>query len=152
LEILRPRIEALTRYISVSHSLACRPQSEWKSSFDTNVSGWKARRSTRLEIAEHLETDGGSFKKRSVTSLSQVHRYIMDCAQIIYLGKVRSIGVSNCSEVKLEEILQTAEIVPAVNQVNKMILFLSIYERVLMSPYYSLNSMCIIPNTNLFHT
>ena len=37
------------------------------------------------------------------------------CAQTI-LGKVRSIGVSNCSEVKLEEILQTAEIVPAVNQ------------------------------------
>jgi glycerol 2-dehydrogenase (NADP+) len=36
----------------------------------------------------------------------------------LYLGKVRSIGASNFSEVKLEEILQTAEIVPAVNQAN----------------------------------
>jgi glycerol 2-dehydrogenase (NADP+) len=37
----------------------------------------------------------------------------------LYLGKVRSIGASNFSEVKLKEILQTAEIVPAVNQVNR---------------------------------
>jgi diketogulonate reductase-like aldo/keto reductase len=33
-------------------------------------------------------------------------------------GKVRSIGVSNFSEIKLEEILPTAEIFPAVNQAN----------------------------------
>jgi len=32
-------------------------------------------------------------------------------------GKVKSIGVSNCSQAKLEYILETAEIVPAVNQV-----------------------------------
>lgn len=37
-------------------------------------------------------------------------------------GKVKSIGVSNFSEVKLEEILSTAEIIPAVNQVNILIL------------------------------
>ena len=42
----------------------------------------------------------------------------------LYLGKVRSIGVSNFSKVKLEEILQTAEIVPAVNQANKLKKFL----------------------------
>ena len=42
----------------------------------------------------------------------------MGCVQII-LGKVRSIGVSNFSEKKLEEILQIAEIVPAVNQANR---------------------------------
>ncbi|TFY70350.1 hypothetical protein EVG20_g2661 [Dentipellis fragilis] len=33
-------------------------------------------------------------------------------------GKVRSIGVSNFSERKLEEILPTAEIIPAVNQIE----------------------------------
>ena len=41
----------------------------------------------------------------------------------LYLGKVRSIGASNFSEVKLREILQTAEIVPAVNQVNRGVFF-----------------------------
>ena len=40
----------------------------------------------------------------------------------LYQGKVRSIGASNFSRVKLEEILQTAEIVPAVNQANKSFL------------------------------
>lgn len=34
------------------------------------------------------------------------------------VGKVRSIGVSNFSQKNLEEILLTAEIFPAVNQVN----------------------------------
>jgi hypothetical protein len=53
--------DALTRYTSVSRSLACRAQSEWKSSYDANASGWKTRRSTPLEIAGYLETDGGSF-------------------------------------------------------------------------------------------
>lgn len=49
------------------------------------------------------------------------------------VGKVKSIGVSNFSEVKLEEILQTAKIVPAVNQLelhvynpeHKLLLYLS---------------------------
>jgi glycerol 2-dehydrogenase (NADP+) len=35
-----------------------------------------------------------------------------------FIGKVRSIGVSNFSEVKLEEILSTAKVIPAVNQVG----------------------------------
>lgn len=35
----------------------------------------------------------------------------------ILTGKVKSIGVSNFSESKLEEILPTAEVIPAVNQV-----------------------------------
>ena len=112
----------LTRHTSVSRSLARRAQSKWKSSYDANASesGWKTRRSTRLESAGHLETDGGTFEKGSVKTISQgtfVISWVY--AQIIYLGKVRSIGVSNCSEVKLEEILQTAEIVPAVNQANR---------------------------------
>ena len=33
-------------------------------------------------------------------------------------GKVRSIGVSNCSEKMLEQILPTAKIIPAVNQLE----------------------------------
>ncbi|KAF8605072.1 Aldo/keto reductase [Ceratobasidium sp. AG-I] len=33
-------------------------------------------------------------------------------------GKVRAIGVSNCSELKLNEILPTAKVIPAVNQVE----------------------------------
>lgn len=37
---------------------------------------------------------------------------------VLKKGKVRSIGVSNFSEVKLEEILPTAEIIPAVNQLE----------------------------------
>ena len=58
--------------------------------------------------------------------------HIIGCAQF-YLGKVKSIGVSNFSEVKLEEILQTAEIIPAVDQALSFLP--SIYELVLMCPY-----------------
>ena len=55
-------------------------------------------------------------------TVSQAPRHVMDCARILipYLGKVRSIGVSNFSEAKLEEILKTAEIIPAVNQANRL--------------------------------
>lgn len=35
------------------------------------------------------------------------------------LGKVKSIGVSNFSEAKLEEILPTAKVIPAVDQVSE---------------------------------
>ncbi|KAF7348783.1 Aldo/keto reductase [Mycena venus] len=35
---------------------------------------------------------------------------------LVKKGKVRSIGVSNCSELNLEKILPTAEIIPAVDQ------------------------------------
>jgi hypothetical protein len=75
--------EALTQYISVSHSLACRAQSEWKPSHYTNVSGWKARRPPRLEIAGHLETDGGSFKKGSVNSFFDTASYHGFCSNYI---------------------------------------------------------------------
>lgn len=37
---------------------------------------------------------------------------------LVKKGKVKSIGVSNCSQSKLEEILPTAEIIPAVNQLE----------------------------------
>jgi glycerol 2-dehydrogenase (NADP+) len=37
---------------------------------------------------------------------------------LVKKGKVRSIGVSNFSQMKLEEILPTATIVPAVNQLE----------------------------------
>ncbi|KAF8196064.1 NADP-dependent oxidoreductase domain-containing protein [Pholiota molesta] len=37
---------------------------------------------------------------------------------VLKKGKVRSIGVSNFSEKKLEEILPTAEVIPAVNQLE----------------------------------
>ncbi|QRW05233.1 aldo/keto reductase family protein [Ceratobasidium sp. AG-Ba] len=37
---------------------------------------------------------------------------------VLASGKVRAIGVSNCSELKLNEILPTAKIVPAVNQLE----------------------------------
>jgi glycerol 2-dehydrogenase (NADP+) len=39
-----------------------------------------------------------------------------DC-EIELLGKVKAIGLSNCSQKIIEKILPTAEIVPAVNQV-----------------------------------
>ena len=48
-------------------------------------------------------------------------------------GKVRAIGVSNFSEMKLQEILPTAEILPAVDQVR--------CEFVLMQPNEVLTSM-----------
>ncbi|KAB5594244.1 Aldo/keto reductase [Ceratobasidium theobromae] len=38
--------------------------------------------------------------------------------ELVAQGKVRAIGVSNCSELKLNEILPTAKIIPAVNQVE----------------------------------
>ncbi|KAF8348456.1 NADP-dependent oxidoreductase domain-containing protein [Amanita rubescens] len=37
---------------------------------------------------------------------------------LVKKGKIRSIGVSNCSQVKIEHLLPTAEIVPAVNQLE----------------------------------
>jgi glycerol 2-dehydrogenase (NADP+) len=37
---------------------------------------------------------------------------------VLAKGKVKSIGVSNFSEAKLEEILPTAQVVPAVNQLE----------------------------------
>lgn len=37
---------------------------------------------------------------------------------VLASGKVRAIGVSNCSELKLNEILPTAKVIPAVNQVE----------------------------------
>lgn len=40
------------------------------------------------------------------------------CTLTMLSGKAKSIGVSNFSELKLEEILPTAEIVPAVNQLE----------------------------------
>lgn len=63
------------------------------------------------------------------------YRVILWVVLKLYSGKVKSIGVSNFSEVKLEEILQTAEIVPVVNQANRLKFLSSIYERVLMCPY-----------------
>lgn len=70
----------------------------------------------------HLEADGSSSKERFVYLRSEHEhvRHIIDPAKCS--GKVKSIGVSNFSEVKLEEILPTAEIIPAVNQVNIFIL------------------------------
>jgi len=35
------------------------------------------------------------------------------------IGKAKSIGVSNFSEAKLAEILPTAKVIPAVNQVSR---------------------------------
>ena len=37
---------------------------------------------------------------------------------LVASGKVKSIGVSNCSELKLSEILPEATIIPAVNQLE----------------------------------
>jgi len=70
-----------------------------------------------MEFARYLETNGGGFEKGSVNSLS----CSASCSRshYIFLGKVNSIGASNFSEIKLEEILQTAKTVPAVNQVNR---------------------------------
>lgn len=73
----------------------------------------------------HLEANGGSFEKGCVnaylTAAKHVFRsfftYIAFTTHV-FPGKVKSIGVSNFSEVKLEEILSTAEIVPAVDQVS----------------------------------
>ena len=44
---------------------------------------------------------------------------------LVKKGKVKSIGVSNFSEKKLEEILPTAEIVPAVDQVCCLFIILN---------------------------
>ena len=44
---------------------------------------------------------------------------------LVKKGKVKSIGVSNFSEKKLEEILPTAEIVPAVDQVCRLFIILN---------------------------
>jgi glycerol 2-dehydrogenase (NADP+) len=39
---------------------------------------------------------------------------------IVKTGKVRAIGVSNCSVYYLEKLLETAKVVPAVNQVSSL--------------------------------
>jgi hypothetical protein len=63
------------------------------------------------------------YKRVSKQPLTQ--RVCHGCARILITcfmikGKVRSIGASNFSVLKLEEILQTAEIVPAVNQASRL--------------------------------
>jgi glycerol 2-dehydrogenase (NADP+) len=58
----------------------------------------------------------GSAARRLTSDLTSTNAYT-----IIFsvLGKVKSIGVSNFSEAKLEEILPSAEVIPAVNQVSE---------------------------------
>ena len=61
-------------------------------------------------------------------------------------GKVKSIGVSNFSEAKLEEILPTAEIIPVVDQVGMGILFLRTFAD--LDRNCSWSCTCITPSTS----
>lgn len=62
-----------------------------------------------------MEADGGDGEERSVAFTG----FLDQCLMLgLVLGKVRSIGVSNFSQMKLEEILPAASIVPVVNQVS----------------------------------
>ena len=54
--------------------------------------------------------------KTGTSSLSMC--WVIKWRSSCVVGKVRSIGVSNFSEMKLKEILPTAEIIPVVNQAN----------------------------------
>lgn len=66
-------------------------------------------------------------------------------------GKVKSIGVSNFSQAKLEEILPTAEVIPVVNQVSH-------FRPTSLRPnddtfsHVSWNSTSITRNTTSLHT
>lgn len=51
-------------------------------------------------------------------TLTNVHMTSGDRDHRCVSGKVKAIGVSNFSQKKLEEILPTAEVVPAVDQVR----------------------------------
>ena len=46
------------------------------------------------------------------------HSYSLHPYQTLLIGKVRAIGVSNCSEKILEQLLPTATVVPAVDQLE----------------------------------
>lgn len=67
------------------------------------------------------------------------------------LGKVKSIGVSNFSKMKLEEILPSAEIVPAVDQVSQLRINVTQYWSSMDGPY-SWNSTYTTRSTNLWNT
>lgn len=73
---------------------------------------------------------------------------------LVKKGKVKSIGVSNCSIPKLEYILETAEIVPAVNQVNESLpafrLALSVCN--LIARLDRLNFICTIRSMSFWST
>ncbi|KAF8897981.1 NADP-dependent oxidoreductase domain-containing protein [Mucidula mucida] len=56
--------------------------------------------------------------KRDVVHSWKVADTWAQMEQLVKKGKVRSIGVSNCSKLKLDEILPTATIVPATNQLE----------------------------------
>ncbi|KAF9038773.1 Aldo/keto reductase, partial [Hymenopellis radicata] len=56
--------------------------------------------------------------KRDVVHSWKVADTWAQMEQLVKKGKVRSIGVSNCSKLKLDELLPTATIVPATNQLE----------------------------------
>lgn len=56
--------------------------------------------------------------KRDVWAEWPLSKTWQQMESVLKKGKVKSIGVSNFSEAKLEEILPTAEVIPAVNQLE----------------------------------
>lgn len=100
----------------------------------------------------HLEADGSSSKERFVYLRSEHEhvRHIIDPAKCS--GKVKAIGVSNFSEVKLEEILPTAEIIPAVNQVKYIHFTIYHFFDAKRAWVFSWNFMCITRNINSSRT
>jgi diketogulonate reductase-like aldo/keto reductase len=71
-----------------------------------------------LATLEDLGTNGGSAQERCVPKLSYALNPVFTYSEPRRAGKVKSIGVSNFSELKLDEILPTAEVIPAVNQLE----------------------------------
>ena len=69
----------------------------------------------RMAFEGYLEADGRNPEEGYVIIR------VPDQTRLPYstrIGKVKSIGVSNFSETKLAEILPTAKVIPAVNQVR----------------------------------
>lgn len=71
-----------------------------------------------------MEANGSCSQERQV--VSSFWQIVILTGHMVFitlsLGKVKSIGVSNFSQTKLEEILPTAEIIPAVDQVANVYL------------------------------
>ncbi|KAK5236687.1 hypothetical protein LTR47_002639 [Exophiala xenobiotica] len=90
--------------------------------------GWKSSGVPREEIFIHwpvsfVYREGELFPKESATGLLQhSHVPIKDTweamERLVSAGKVKSIGVSNFTIDKVEELLKTAKIPPAVNQIE----------------------------------
>lgn len=84
------------------------------------ASRWQTWRWSFMAYQGYVEANGSRSQERSFHFHCRLDN---NWISLLSLGKVKSIGVSNFSQMKLEEILPTAEIIPAVDQVSHAVTY-----------------------------